>query len=109
MGIQANQYLGRGIQITSIHVADHRRSRIEHRSTKPTGIRTNTVHGRQGNAMIHNYWSHKHVADRLRGSGNLSGGPSHFLSVVTRGGRVGALEQMQRAFKVLKPSSWHGF
>jgi putative transposase len=66
MGIQANQYLGRGIQITSIHVADHRRSRIEHRSTKPTGIRTNTVHGRQGNAMIHNYWSHKHVADRLR-------------------------------------------
>ena len=37
------------------------------------------------------------------------GGPSHFLSVVTRGGRVGALEQMQRAFKVLKPSSWHGF
>ena len=21
--------------------------------------------GRQGNAMVHNYWSHKHVADRL--------------------------------------------
>jgi len=31
-----------------------------------TGIRTNNVHGRQGNAMVHNYWSHKHVADRLR-------------------------------------------
>jgi putative transposase len=31
-----------------------------------TGIRTNSNHGRQGNAMVHNYWSHKHVADRLR-------------------------------------------
>jgi putative transposase len=30
-----------------------------------TGIRTNTKHGRQGNAMVHNYWSHKYVADRL--------------------------------------------
>jgi len=30
-----------------------------------TGIRINN-HRRQGNAMIHNYWSHKHVADRLR-------------------------------------------
>ena len=31
-----------------------------------TGIRSNSDHGRQGNAMVHNYWSHKHVADRLR-------------------------------------------
>ena len=31
-----------------------------------TGIRNNSNHGRQGNAMIHNYWSHKYVADRLR-------------------------------------------
>jgi len=31
-----------------------------------TGIRNNSDHGRQGNSMIHNYWSHKHVADRLR-------------------------------------------
>jgi putative transposase len=31
-----------------------------------TGIRTNTKHGRQGNAIVHNYWSHKYVADRLR-------------------------------------------
>ena len=31
-----------------------------------TGIRENNNHGRQGNAMVHNYWSHKHVADRLR-------------------------------------------
>jgi putative transposase len=30
-----------------------------------TGIRNGNVHGRQGNAMIHNYWSQKHVADRL--------------------------------------------
>jgi len=30
-----------------------------------TGIRNNSDHGRQGNAMVHNYWSHKHVADRL--------------------------------------------
>jgi putative transposase len=31
-----------------------------------TGIRSNSDHGRQGNAMVHNYWSHKHVADRLK-------------------------------------------
>jgi len=31
-----------------------------------TGIRSNSDHGRQGNAMVHNYWSHKYVADRLR-------------------------------------------
>jgi putative transposase len=31
-----------------------------------TGIRNNSDHGRQGNAMVHNYWSHKHVADRLK-------------------------------------------
>jgi putative transposase len=31
-----------------------------------TGIRTNTKHSRQGNTMVHNYWSHKHVADRLK-------------------------------------------
>jgi putative transposase len=31
-----------------------------------TGIRNGNVHGRQGNAMVHNYWSHKHIADRLR-------------------------------------------
>jgi len=31
-----------------------------------TGIRENSQHGRQGNAMVHNYWSHKYVADRLR-------------------------------------------
>jgi len=31
-----------------------------------TGIRNNTNHGRQGNAMVHNYWSHKYVADRLK-------------------------------------------
>ena len=31
-----------------------------------TGIRNGNVHGRQGNAMVHNYWSHKHVADRLK-------------------------------------------
>jgi putative transposase len=31
-----------------------------------TGIRTNAVHGRQGNAMVHNYWSHNWVADRLK-------------------------------------------
>jgi putative transposase len=31
-----------------------------------TGIRNGNGHGKQGNAMIHNYWSHKHVADRLR-------------------------------------------
>jgi putative transposase len=30
-----------------------------------TGIRTNSNHSRQGNAMVHNYWSHKHVADRV--------------------------------------------
>ena len=26
-----------------------------------TGIRSNSDHGRRGNAMVHNYWSHKHV------------------------------------------------
>jgi putative transposase len=31
-----------------------------------TGIRNGNPHGRQGNAMVHNYWSHKHIADRLR-------------------------------------------
>jgi putative transposase len=31
-----------------------------------TGIRSNSDHGRQANAMVHNYWSHKYVADRLR-------------------------------------------
>jgi putative transposase len=32
-----------------------------------TGIRCdNNKHCAQGNAMVHNYWSHKHVADRLR-------------------------------------------
>jgi putative transposase len=31
-----------------------------------TGIRSNSDHGRQGNAMVHNYWSHKYVADRLK-------------------------------------------
>ena len=31
-----------------------------------TGIRSNSDHGRRGNAMVHNYWSHKYVADRLR-------------------------------------------
>jgi putative transposase len=31
-----------------------------------TGIRNNNNHGRQGNAMVHNYWSHKYVADRLK-------------------------------------------
>ena len=31
-----------------------------------TGIRSNNYQGRHGNAMVHNYWSHKHVADRLR-------------------------------------------
>ena len=31
-----------------------------------TGIRESSRQGRQGNAMVHNYWSHKHVADRLR-------------------------------------------
>jgi putative transposase len=31
-----------------------------------TGIRNGNAHGRQGNAMVHNYWSHKHVADRLK-------------------------------------------
>jgi len=31
-----------------------------------TGIRSSNSHGKQGNGMIHNYWIHKHVADRLR-------------------------------------------
>jgi len=31
-----------------------------------TGIRSNSNHSRQGNTMVHNYWSHKYVADRLR-------------------------------------------
>jgi len=31
-----------------------------------TGIRSNSDHGSQGNAMVHNYWSHKHIADRLK-------------------------------------------
>jgi putative transposase len=31
-----------------------------------TGIRTNSQHGKQGNAMVHNYWSHKYVVERLR-------------------------------------------
>jgi putative transposase len=31
-----------------------------------TGIRNSNAHGRQANAMVHNYWSHKHIADRLR-------------------------------------------
>jgi putative transposase len=31
-----------------------------------TGIRNGNPHDRQGNAMVHNYWSHKYVADRLR-------------------------------------------
>ena len=31
-----------------------------------TGIRNGNTHGRQGNAMVHNYWSHKYVADRLK-------------------------------------------
>ncbi len=31
-----------------------------------TGIRNNNNHGRQGKAMVHNYWGHKHVADRLK-------------------------------------------
>ena len=30
------------------------------------GIRNNSDHGRQDNAMVHNYWSHKYVADRLK-------------------------------------------
>jgi putative transposase len=30
-----------------------------------TGIRNNSGHGKQANALVHNYWSHKHVADRL--------------------------------------------
>ena len=31
-----------------------------------TGIRSdNSKHGRHGNAMVHNYWSHKYVADTL--------------------------------------------
>jgi len=31
-----------------------------------TGIRNGNAHRRQGNAMVHNYWSHKHIADRLK-------------------------------------------
>jgi len=31
-----------------------------------TCILTSNQHGRRGNAMVHNYWSDKHVADRLR-------------------------------------------
>jgi len=31
-----------------------------------TGIRNNSNHSRQGNAMVHNYWSHKYVTDRLK-------------------------------------------
>jgi len=31
-----------------------------------TGIRNNNSHSRQGNAMVHNYWSHKYVTDRLK-------------------------------------------
>jgi putative transposase len=31
-----------------------------------TGIRSNNDQGKHGNALLHNYWSHKHVADRLR-------------------------------------------
>ena len=31
-----------------------------------TGIRENSQHGREGNAMVHNFWSHKYIADRLR-------------------------------------------
>jgi putative transposase len=31
-----------------------------------TGIRTNTTLGRQANTMVHNYWSHKYLADRLK-------------------------------------------
>jgi len=31
-----------------------------------TGIRMNGNHGRQSNSMVHNFWSHKHVTDRLR-------------------------------------------
>jgi putative transposase len=31
-----------------------------------TGIRNGNPHGGQGNAMVHNYWSHKHIADRLK-------------------------------------------
>ena len=31
-----------------------------------TGIRNGNVHGGQGNAMVHNYWSHKQVPDRLK-------------------------------------------
>jgi transposase len=31
-----------------------------------TGTRSGSSHGRQGNAMVHNCWSHKHVADRLK-------------------------------------------
>jgi putative transposase len=33
-----------------------------------TGIRSKSNHSRQGNAMVHNYWSDKHVADGLRGT-----------------------------------------
>jgi putative transposase len=31
-----------------------------------TGIRDKSQYGRQGNAMVHNYWSHKYVSGRLR-------------------------------------------
>jgi putative transposase len=31
-----------------------------------TGIRDGNTHSRQANSMVHNYWSHKHVADRLK-------------------------------------------
>jgi len=31
-----------------------------------TNIRQNNHHGRKVNAMVHNYWSHKYAADRLR-------------------------------------------
>jgi len=31
-----------------------------------TGIRNGNPHGRQGNAILNNYWSHRHIADRLK-------------------------------------------
>jgi len=45
-----------------------------------TDIRNGNVHGRQGNMMVHNYWSHKHVADRLRWTAEEYGIKVHTVS-----------------------------
>jgi IS605 OrfB family transposase len=49
-----------------------------------TGIRNNSNHGRQRNAMVHNYWSHKYVADRLKWTAEEYGMKTRTVSVSGR-------------------------